>query len=228
MALPAPETQQRRKYALVAGGLAILAAAAIVAGVLGSREAGRSRSKAEPVKTQSANHDPYTALVQAATIKPVDTIKVVPKPTGSVDVTPASGEMATPEGPMDGEENWDTETYQPPSGGLAGAISDALSGKKNEGSWKALNGANLAAGSSICYPKDGKELTRMVSGKSCTIIVLTKGRSEGPYVIDKIMNVTAPKIVMGTNPLDVPTIDGTKQLRCFEGVWCSLHCTKSS
>lgn len=149
----APQAQRRRPW-LIAGGVALLAAAAIIAGVLGSRQAasGKGNAKSEPVKaTTTSAHDPYTALVKAATIKPVNTNKTVTAP-GDAAARPLPVMPSAPaeeSGPVEGEENWDTQTYQPPAGGIAGAISNVLSGGKagpGEASWKALGGGEPGGG----------------------------------------------------------------------------------
>ncbi len=76
----------------------------------------------------------------------------------------------------------------------------------------------------VCYPKNGYEIVKMVNGSSspCRVIVLTRPFTYG-YMIERQINVTQPKIIVG-NPLAMPMINCTRSIeRCFDGA-CVRAC----
>lgn len=75
-----------------------------------------------------------------------------------------------------------------------------------------------AGTSAVCYPKNGYEVVKMVNGSAspCRVIVLTRPFTYG-YKIERQINVTQPKIIVG-NPIALPMLNCSKKIeRCFEG-----------
>lgn len=106
------------------------------------------------------------------------------------------------------------------------AVEDTASGtesggviKKPSATTKADPEKDASAGTSaVCYPKNGYEVVKMVNGSAspCRVIVLTKPFTTG-YKIERQINVTQPKIIVG-NPIAMPMLNCSKKIeRCFEG-----------
>lgn len=88
--------------------------------------------------------------------------------------------------------------------------------KKKTDEWKDASSGTSA----VCYPKNGYEVVKMVNGSSspCRVIVLTRPFTYG-YKIERQINVTQPKIIVG-NPVAMPMLNCSKKIeRCFEGAW---------
>jgi hypothetical protein len=136
------------------------------------------------------------ALVSANAIKPV----VVGNKTGPVDALP-SDSVTIPSWRAVEDSSEGTE-----SGGIikkpgSGTTKDTSSGT-----------------SAVCYPKNGYEVVKMVNGSSspCRVIVLTRPFTYG-YKIERQINVTQPKIIVG-NPMAMPMLNCSKKIeRCFDG-----------
>ena len=94
-------------------------------------------------------------------------------------------------------------------GGAGGATSTASSSPAATPGWGALG----STGATVCYPRNGTELVKMVTRPPCSVIVLCSGAT---YNVSRVMNVTVPKIIIG-NPIALPTINPIKVQRLFDG-----------
>jgi len=105
-------------------------------------------------------------------------------------------------------------------------LSQGLLDKVVPGGGKDYLGQNLwsavttqgGAGGQVCYPANGRELVTMASGPGCSVVVLTRGMAN-PYLIRQTIVISTPKVIIGSNPVDRATINGTTVERVFQGEW---------
>lgn len=222
---PAPASPNRRRWLIrLAGAFSFLAiAAAIIAGVLVSKEKEQeARDTRNPTRPNTYNvmNDQSLPPVQAKAIPSIDPnypYQNTPSGDGKAsgtfgqNIVPGAGAgVAIPTGPAGGV--------------VGGAVDKALSvdnlgpnstffGRIYARGW---NEIAQAQGVGVCYPANAAEVVDMVMSPGCTIIVLTRSY-RNPYKIMQTMNITSRKIVVG-NPLQPPRFLGGPGLhRYFDG-----------
>lgn len=106
------------------------------------------------------------------------------------------------------------------------AVEDSKNGAKPGTTSKSDPEKDASAGTTaVCYPKNGYEVVKMVNGSAspCRVIVLTRPFTYG-YKIERQINVTQPKILVG-NPIALPMINCSRKIeRCFEGTCVRYVC----
>jgi len=207
----------RRKTLL--GGLIVGLAVVAVSVYFGVEHGIANKSSSgggEAVKTKS------DGLVSAAKASTSETTPATSTSTTTTPTTPATGDVTNniinadqdlPDLPLD------------TSGQPQGFLGSLLPGNNKE-----FVGANLWSAVSTqggaCYPQTGAQLAAMASSTTtCPLIVLTRGAAQ-PYTVRAPILITTPKVIVGVNPIDRATIDGSGAERVFHGEeerenkWC--------
>ena len=226
-------------WALVASALVV---GAIVAGVFGSRAV--ANKKRRPIPIEAVTYNMVTeglipAVVQALSVVPLQerttTTTTAPtstavagsSTTGNTTTTATTKKPTTVFGQaidsvksivglQPAAPKFDPTAMVLPPGAVAvpswKAAGDAF------GTQAAWAGAAVANGRVVCYAKTGQEVIEQVSGEfnsPCEVIVLTQDRYT-PYSINKMINVTSPKLIIG-RPFRSPMLNSTNRIpRLFD------------
>lgn len=198
---PAPRPAlSRRQWLIRVGGIfVLLAAGAIIAGVLVSKEQEEKKDSRNPTRPNTFNtmsdesKTPVTAVNQPM-VDPSYPYQNLPDPKA----VPIKSNVV----PVDKAQTVDDLG---PNATFFGTLYAR--------GWYAVGEASNVA---VCYPSNGKEVVEMVTGPACTIVVLTRAYFN-PYTIRQTMNVTTRKIVVG-NPITPPRLQAAKGMpRYFNG-----------
>jgi len=207
---------------------------AVLGGVFGSRAA--APKKRHPIPIEKVTYSMVTEGLMTATVQPVAaTTLAAPRQNATIfDTTTAPSSRSS------GTTNSTTSTIgkafeslknlvgispsAPPISKFDPTAMVLPSGAVAVPSWKALGdatlvqGAALASGRVICYPKTGEDVLEMASGEynsPCEVLVFTHDRYT-PYSIPHTINITRPILMLG-RPINPPMLNSTNRIvRLFD------------
>lgn len=201
-------------------GCLLVAAAIIMAGVLGSQRTRQQQRPSGGMPPASTSDNILEALAQLNTMpmpRADEQAEASAVAAGS-DAGPTTGGAPAgmtfaDTGPVEGSST-PFETLKDLIIGAKAPAAGAVAppGSLTTGGWAAIGGGRNV----LCYPKNGTEVVEMSGANSaCTIIVLTRSSRE-PYTIKQTINITTTKVFVG-NPIDMPALNSSKIERLFYG-----------
>ncbi len=223
---PSRPTKRTVIVALVAG---VLVVGAIFGGVFGARAA--EKKKRVPIPVEAVTYAMIAEGFANAAVVPVPNTLTTNTGASSFPATEAATETTTadkaPAGnPIQGTPSVLSWDYWFGRGGI-GAVPmfDPMPlvippGAVTVPTWtSALTNGNFpnTQGRVVCYAKDGQDVIEMMSGDEspCEVVILTNDRFT-PYSIDKTLNITKPKLIIG-RPIYLPMLNCTKRInRLFD------------
>lgn len=237
---PLARRTNKRTLLLAVGGVLLIAAAGLIGGLVSSNAASK-KSKPALVAGDFDAASIIDALMVANDIAVPSPVVVMPaaaaagaavtNATTRIAETPAATPMPTVTTALDAVKamfgGGGSAARPVPAQLVTAPTAEGIpAGAVITQSWKQLaaGGTSGFGGQSIiCFPADGKELEHMTGAESpCNVLVLRNG-PEKEYMISRTLNVSTPKVIIGT-PVMMPVINGTRGLeRLFDGE-CAAVC----